>query len=234
MIGKLVALGMGLIAGAAQAETLAYWPFGGSGLTDASGNGHALVSFGAQVGETATFDGKSAFLRTEKAVDLYGCRQLTVECRFKMTGISDPFSVIFGNDLPNEPGTSGGLVAYVSSWKRGGENAVRGQFRTLPDNWQIERQTGASALVGAWHHLAYVIDLDAKGNAIARLYLDGKEVPDSNHSQGCAATAFLNQRFFIGGGTLYASSAGNRFQGEIDDVRITKGALKPTEFLSGE
>ena len=219
-------------AGAFGGEVVAQWTFGKDGLRDVSGNGHDLVSFGAKLeDEGARLDGKAAYLRTEKVLDLSDCRALTVECWFKPEGIVDPFAVIFGNDLPDEPGTSGGFVTYLSTWAKGGENSVRGQFRTLPGSWQIERQLGAAALVGGWHHLAYVIDPSAAGDAIAVLYLDGQAVPDTHYSQGCVAKAFLNQKFFIGGGALYARSRGNHFQGVIGGVRITAKALKPEEFF---
>ena len=76
-------LAMLLAAGSAQAETIAYWPFGANGLNDVSGNGYHLESDGEHVVLDAengvTLDGLQTLFSSVKAIDLGTAEAVTLE-----------------------------------------------------------------------------------------------------------------------------------------------------------
>ena len=76
------------MAACASAEVVAYWPFGISGLADASGNGHSLVKSDAGVVLTnglARLDGNQTKFSTALPLDLSAYTNLTVEFWMRMT-----------------------------------------------------------------------------------------------------------------------------------------------------
>ena len=86
---------------------------------------------------------------------------------------------------------------------------------------------GVQADDGNWHHLAFVVDGDRKE---WKAYVD--------YVLAAKATSFVpgvtsGYSLFVGGG--YDSKAGvpnQYFDGWIDDLRVTKRALRPDEFLT--
>jgi len=79
-----------------------------------------------------------------------------------------------------------------------------------------------AALAGkkAWHHVALVIDRTQSGADAVRFYVDYERAMPAGRAWDAAAT-MLDGMLAVGTG----------FTGYIDDVRVSKGALEPSEFL---
>ena len=88
---------------------------------------------------------------------------------------------------------------------------------------EIGTSTGAIE-AGGWHHVAGTWD-----GTTMRLYIDGVEVNSGSYAGGLVPTANP-----LGiGAILRDGSTGQYFDGLIDEVRISQGALSPEEFLRG-
>ena len=212
-----------VLAATAAAETIAYWPFGTNGFHDVSGNGHDLTSTTVTESDAGyvTLNGTSQFLTTAAALDLSGETAVTFECWTRSTGKHGTVDALFSSVNPGST-AAGSLVLYYTG-------KLQAQF-SMGTGWHIDYTASTSAMDdGMWHHVAYVIDRTNTGATVATLYLDG--VPTTNaDSPAGSAPLFLNETFFIGGGSQYCENA-NFFTGYIDDVRISRGALTPDQFL---
>ena len=82
--------------------------------------------------------------------------------------------------------------------------------------------TALAPLAGkkTWHHVALVIDRTQPGADAVRLYVDYERATPAGRAWDAAARML--------DGTL---SVGTGFTGRIDDLRVSAGALAPTEFL---
>lgn len=234
---KLLIVGMlGVLATAPLGahEVIAYWPFGTNGLNDVSGNGHTLVNVDTSFGASgyANFNGVSSYMKTEQPIDLRSCRQLTVECWLKSFPLDQAFGVIMASGSPTE---AGGFVLYNTFDAVGWKGVLHSQFRSMASNWDLANHDTYGSQLGGdgmWHHVAYVLDVTADSSSRARFYVDGKLSAEGKVSQPNfeGADGFLNQCFYLGGGTEYAGP-NNHYKGIIDDVRITAAALEPSEFI---
>ena len=220
-----------LLVSAANADTatIAYWPFGENGFSDVSGNGHGLTSTTVTESDAGyiTLDGTSQFLTTASALDLSGETAVTFECWTKMTAENKDFPLLMSSANPTA-GTGGFVLYYGKSL-----HIFQAQYRMAESGssvWQMEKSTAANQLQDdSWHHVAYVVDRSKTGWGSARLYVDGVE-QTNNYGKDGSVPAFFNDNFMIGGGADYA--LGNNFYtGCIDDVRISRGALTPDQFL---
>ncbi len=197
------------------ASTIAYWDFSGGNWSDKSGNGHALTATGmSKKNGAAQFADASASLATTAALDLSGCRSVTVECFAKCANTTA--------DMPLFASGDGAAAGSFSASIAAAGGAVS-RYVPYPNALNSDA-TAVSGADGDWHHYALVIDGDAIGADQARLYVDG-ELADSG-AMASGATTFLSAVFRIGG-----DAAGARFTGLIDDVRITEGALEPAQFM---
>lgn len=204
------------------AETIAYWPFGTNGFHDVSGNGHDLTSTTVTESDAGyiTLNGTSQFLTTASALDLSGETAVTFECWTRSTGKNSSFGVLFS--APSPAGTSAGsFVLYYTG-------RLQSQFG-MGTGWQIDYTASQTAMDDStWHHIAYVIDRTQTGENATRLYLDGVQMQNAGGQTG-AVPALLDDVLYIGGGAGYTTS--EYFTGYIDDVRISRGALTPDQFL---
>ncbi len=218
---SLFAFAFGVLA---DTTTIAYWPFGENGFADVSGNGHDLTPNGTLAASDAayvTLNGTGDYLTTASALDLSGESAVTFECWTRSTGTHGTVDALFSSANPGST-AAGSLVLYYTG-------RLQAQFG-MGTEWHIDYTASTSAMDdGMWHHVAYVIDRAKTGAAIASLYLDGVRMADAGSPDG-SAPSFLNETFFIGGGSLYCENA-NFFTGSIDDVRISRGALTPGQFL---
>ena len=218
-----------LPARALSADTIAYWPFGTNGFHDVSGNGHDLTSTTVTESDAGyvTLNGTSQFLTTASALDLSGETAVTFECWTRMTAENKDFPLLMCSANP-QSGTGGFVLYYGKSL-----HIFQAQYRMAASGdqvWQMEKSTSASQLQdNAWHHVAYVVDRSKTGWDSAKLYVDGVE-QDNNWGVSGAVPAFFNDTFMIGGGANYASG-NNFYTGYVDDVRISRGALTPDQFL---
>ena len=204
------------------AQTVAHWTFGANGLTDITGNNTVTIeNHGVTFTNSAAFfDGNSYFV-TEAPVTLGATtKAFTIECWVRFDA-NNNFGYIFA---PSDASEKGAFVVYQQNSK------FYGQFRVAPSTWQQEVQdlTGSTAYP---HHIAYVVDASKSGADQAKLYLDGTPIPNSSlKTSGDFSTGFGSRVLFIGmhgnGG-----SPNNGFKGRIDDIRITDGALEPSQFL---
>lgn len=74
---------------------------------------------------------------------------------------------------------------------------------------------------GTWHHFALVIDA---GN-VMRLYLDGAQYDNTPLNAGVVDNP--NVDVMVSGDL----SGGSRFNGEVDDIRISRGSMTPADIL---
>ena len=207
----------------ASAETIAYWPFGENGFRDVSGNGHDLASTTVTESDAGyvTLDGTSQFLTTASALDLSGETAVTFECWTRSTGKHGTVDALFSSANPGST-AAGSLVLYMTG-------KLQAQF-SMGTGWHIDYTASTTAMDdGMWHHVAYVVNRSNTGSSVATLYLDGVPMTNGDSPDG-SAPSFLNETFYIGGGSKYCENA-NFYTGYIDDVRISRGALTPDQFL---
>ena len=226
----------------AASETIAYWPFGTNGFHDVSGNGHDLV--GVEIAESdAAYvslnpdSTTNQYLKTATALDLSGETAVTFECWCRQTAHpAGTYNVALASANPTA-GT-GGFVIYNSG------SIYQAQMRAATDGWQIDysftndgvnvsQALAGNYVDGAWHHIAYVVDR-SRGNDqnSCRLYLDGFLQRNGGKTGSATYTVpqLFNDFFVIGGGADYVAGQ-DYFRGYIDDVRISRGALTPEDFL---
>lgn len=205
------------------AQTVAHWTFGANGLTDITGNNTiTLENHGVTLSDGgAVFDG-SSYLVTTAPVELGATtKSFTLECWVRFDA-NNNLGYIFA---PSDASEKGAFVVYQNQGK------FYGQFRVVaPSTWQQEYQdlTGSTAYP---HHIAYVVDALKSGADQAKLYFDGALVPNSSlKTSGDFSTGFGSRKLFIG---MHGNngSPNNGFKGRIDDIRITDGALEPSQFL---
>ena len=219
------------LASTSSPGTIAYWPFGTNGFHDVSGNGHDLSPNGTLAASDAgyvTFNGTSDYLATASALDLSGETAVTFECWTRCTGKNSGFGVLFSSANPSSA-NAGTLVLYYTG-------ILQAQFSLGSSKWQGDNTSdsvlgkidGASG-DGMWHHVAYVVDRSKTDHTATRLYVDGEEVGKAADGNIGTLPAFCNRVFHIGGGAGYTTS--EYFTGCIDDVRISRGALTPDQFL---
>ena len=231
LLASAASLALAAAPAAPATDTIAYWPFGVNGFSDVSGGGHDLASATVAESDAAylSLDGTSQFLTTASALDLSGETAVTFECWARATGKKSGFGLLMASANPTV-GT-GGFVIYNTG-------RLQSQYRMTASAWQIDYTSSTEALGkidgasgdGMWHHIAYVIDRSKTDHTATRLYLDGKQVEVTNDGTAGAVPALFNDTFHIGGGAAYAAG-NNFFTGCIDDVRISRGALSPDEFL---
>ena len=233
LAGPLAALALAAptanLADTPSSNTIAYWPFGENGFSDVSGNGHDLASTTVTESDAGyiTLNGTSQFLTTASALDLSGETAVTFECWTKMTAENKDFPLLMSSANPTA-GTGGFVLYYGKSL-----HIFQAQYRMAESGssvWQMEKSTAANQLQDdSWHHVAYVVDRSKTDWGSARLYVDGVE-QTNNYGKDGSVPAFFNDYFMIGGGANYASG-NNFYTGCIDDVRISRGALTPDQFL---
>ena len=156
----------------------------------------------------------TASLATTTALDLSGCRSVTVECFAKCASAAADMPLFASGD---------GAAAGSFSASIAAAGGVASRYVPYADALNSDAATVGGA-DGDWHHYALVIDGDAIGADQTRLYVDG--VQADSRAMASGATALLSAVFRIGG-----DAAGAHFSGLIDDVRITEGALDPAQFM---
>lgn len=79
-----------------------------------------------------------------------------------------------------------------------------------------------SALAGSWHHIA----VTREGNTF-RLFLNGSQVTSGSYSE--PAPTGNDSTVKIGVRSYSSSNAADRYEGNIDDLRVTKGVARYTQ-----
>jgi len=211
-----------------SADTVAHWTFGAHGLTDITGNNAIeLENHGVTfAGGGAVFDGSSYFV-TKDPVELGAkSKAFTVECWVKFDA-KDYLGYIFA---PSDASEKGAFVVY--QYVSYSHTYMFGQLRVVaPGTWQQESGDINDASTSYPHHIAYVVDGTKSGINQAKLYFDGVQIDNSTlKTSGDFSGGFGSRKLYIGingnNGT-----PNNGFKGRIDDIRITDGALEPSQFL---
>jgi len=212
---------------AARTEALpviAHWRFNeGAGLADSSGNNRLLTGSGVTfTNGVARFDGSANSLNTASALDLSAYTKLTIECFVRAFSQNSDGGLLFehGGDANNNA-SAGGFFGLVDN-----TGSVTGARYLGGSSWHMDNSAANISNDKQWHHVAWVYD-----NTIAtvdryRLYVDGVQQPQTIAYQALNAVALLNQ-------TLYIGSRRNskfKFNGELDDLRVTGAALVPSQF----
>ena len=196
--------------------TLAYWNF--NGFSDKSGAGNDLVpSSGCQQRRGALLLDGASSAETEDTLYLSELTQATIEC-FVCFGETPSSGTLFSL------GSGVGSFAVAADATAG---TLTGSF--IPYDHLAASNGGASELatlagkpknMAAWHHVALVIDRTKSGADAVRFYVDYERATPAGRAWDAAA-AMLDGTLVVGSG----------FTGYIDDLRVTKGALEPSEFL---
>jgi len=216
------------MAACASADVVAYWPFGISGLADASGNGHSLVKSDGGVvlsNGMARLDGTQTKFSTALPLDLSAYTNLTVEFWMRMTVATTNTGIMIEH---TETFNSNAGAFMIDAAEAGAAGKVTGGFRTSSSFGYNLDETPANATTnGEWHHVAVVYNASKTGADRSMLYFDGVAQSTWSTFTNFEATAFCNAYFYIG------SRANNsyRYVGDLDDIRISSTALTTNEFL---
>ena len=184
--------------------TLAYWNFK---------NDSGLLSGGVpRRGGALNFNGESSAATTN--LTLSALTQATIEC-FVCFGETPSSGTLFSM------GTGAGSFSVASDATA---DTLSGSF--IPYDHLAASNGGTTALAPlagkkVWHHVALVIDRTNPGADAVRFYVDNKRVTPAGRAWDATA-AMLDGSITIGDG----------FTGQIDDLRVSAGALATGEFLS--
>ena len=215
---------------------VAYWPFGGRRGKDATGNGFDLTMddtvpmlSGTPNPQYATQGTWANFYISTFPFSAFSKTGLTIEC-FARSG-SNPG----GNKAGHILVVSSQWYAYPGAFRFGyeGSDAVSTSFKRvgasfLVANGKYAASKTSEAEFGAmndnrWRHLAVVYDPSKTGPGIVTLYVDGIAATDSTETSATQGAFALRDDILKFCDGLY---------GQIDDVRITAGALTPDKFLA--
>ena len=203
--------------------TLAYWDF--KGFSDKSSAGNDLVaSSGCRRRKGAlVLDGASS-AATEDTLYLAGLTQATIEC-----------FVCFG-ETPSS-GTLFSLGSGVGSFAVTADataDTFTGSFipydhlaATCGGVANLAALAGSPKFASSWHHVALVIDRTKSGADAVKFYVDYQRATPAGRAWDAAAT-MLDGTLVVGADST--QSAGF-FTGRVDDLRVSKGALEPNEFI---
>ncbi len=209
----------------------------GTTIADRSGNGrhgtlHGFADRNAGAGDTSPsgwtrsgslrFDGADDYISTPLAVSDFGAGSFTLEAVVSHTNIGDNLSPIIASDA-EQWGTPGAILLgkiHAGHWTSPPSGLAWRHTGLSVDLTDSKRPT--SLCDGKLHHVALVRDA---GTEEVRIYFDHllhDRVP------GVTGRLPANHRILIGTGV---SDASERWTGPISEVRITKRALAPGQFL---
>jgi hypothetical protein len=212
---------------------VADWQFNQANpAADSSGNGNTLalegdgLSFSSDVASNASgtdtnsaiFDG-AAYAQTVETLNLSLYNAITIEFFAKYTP-PNSLQMFFSQNNPNY--TQGAF--YFDK----GEAGPTGLKTAQKAATGFVTDTAAGPTDGNWHHYALVVD-ESGTNSVLKIYLDGYEV-DGSGTTG-PIQSFINDYFTIG---AYPPGYGLLYDGQLGEMRISFGALTPSQFLTGE
>lgn len=152
--------------------------------------------------------------------DVFAESSFTVEM-FVKTSTFDTYTHLFKRRLDNN--INGNQI-----WIGGLRTANQVKFELINGPSSITDTTG-TIKNGAWHHIAVVYDKDSRSLSY---YRDWELIQTSTKASAVSVTSVTTRPIEIGGSPLTGTNA--KFNGFIDEVRITKCALSVKEFLSPE
>ncbi len=152
--------------------------------------------------------------------DVFAESSFTVEM-FVKTSTFDSYTHLFKRRLDNN--INGNQI-----WIGGLQPNDQINFTLINGPDAITDKTG-TIKNGAWHHIAVVYDKDSRSLSY---YRDWELIQTSTKASAVSVTSVATRPIEIGGSPLTGTNA--KFNGFIDEVRITKRALGVKEFLSPE
>ena len=203
-------------------RTLAYWTFSGFDNKAGTGGNDLLVVNATRRNGSLMLSGQTSYAETSEDLDLADLSQVTVEC-FALFGETPSGGTLFGL------GEGAGSFAVSGDAVSG---TLSGTFVPYLNGAGLAAPNGGKAALAslagkkAWHHVALVIDRTASERDAVRLYVDYERAPLGGRAWDNAAR-LLDGKLVIGASADY----GDFFAGQIDDVRVSAGALAPSEFL---
>jgi len=210
---------------------IAYWRFDeGAVLTDASGNSNALVGNGVTfTNGVASLSGGPLTFSTAATLNLTPYTNLTVEC-FMRTTVTNTGIMMLLEHTTSFFSNSGAFLIDLNDGVGGPGRVVGGFCNSVsPLKFNLDTTPVQSAVDGQWHHVALVCDKTQTGANRSMLYLDGVLMQETFGGYADdTAVSFRNATFYIGS---RANGSTYKYQGELDDVRITGAALQPGQFL---
>jgi prepilin-type N-terminal cleavage/methylation domain-containing protein len=259
LAGVVIALGL-CNAARTSAAVIAYWKFEpGNATLDSSGNGHTLNDVNASVGSSASvpltsnqptagsasFNGSNAYF-VSNALNLNG------QNRDHRRVVHEGHDRNDGRQIPFEQSGNGNRNNVVPTAQKGPFVAVLDNGSTLADLDLVHFTTSSNdhehfaAALTAWHHYAMVMQQVASPAAPGatalklELYIDGVlQSATSTPGASPEQTKFADDVLYIGArgdgnadGT--AGDASLFYNGLIDELRISTGALSPSQFLIPE
>lgn len=215
---------MAVVAGAACADTVAFWNFNNS-LTDSSINGHDGFATDSGIGvQYATAPSTIALHSAAGTSDVTipgssqfqfsGTSGFTVEARVKL----DPgwYSTII-----DCTGPSGG-----SGWWLRATNAGALQSDVYDGSGEREVSGTTNIKDGGWHHVAAVYN---GSTSTLSLYVDYQSEGYVDYTNNTALTSAIGTGSDFRIGT--AHSGANPLFGDIDYIRVSNVALTPAQFI---
>lgn len=161
----------------------------------------AAPKFGAGCG---IFDGNGDWITYADADLALGTGDFTIECWVKVGTLSASQKGILGN--------SGGPPYWFF-----GKNTANTLFFT--QNAGSATEANSAAVAGTWYHVAVV-----RSGTTIRMYIDG--IVQTLTGPFTDSTNYtLPTTLYVGN---YGTTAGDSFDGQIDDLRITKGVARYT------
>ena len=209
-------------------DVVAYWPFGANGTADVSGKGNHLVASGvAFTNGMARLDGTQSFFQSRLPLDLRACQDVTLEFWMRMTNTWSTSQLLMEHTEDSVASSaSAGTGAFYIDANELGAGTVVSNFRGS-DGYNQDMATNAPVNDGAWHHIALVYNRDTAGADRSLLYVDGTSQVTRASFNRDTWTSLRNAYLYLG------SRANSQFKyaGDLDDVRISAGALLPPQFL---
>ena len=185
----------------------------GSTAADSSGNGHTGVITGA-TWVAGKYGGALSFNGTSARVDLGSLGT------FYQSGFTLEAWVQKASATKNDVGVVGTWTSGASGPMIWVDHIATRYHLTLGSSLSSYLDSGQSPVAGVWQHLAATYD-----GTTARFYVDGVQVASRTVSGGVGSSDVWR----IG---AYGATAGNFFDGLIDNVRVYSRALTATEVQS--
>ena len=159
---------------------------------------------------TATSTANGGRLAFDEPDNILSTNSFTAECIFKTDGQIGDFIPLFRKN-------GAGNVLYNLGFR---QNGVLSATLGYAVNVSTTIETSERYDDSTWHHAALVLDRE---RGTLRLYVDYelKKAATVTRDLGTSASST-----FVG-----SSGTGNQFKGWIDEFRLTRRALRPTEFI---
>ncbi|MBP5285329.1 MAG: LamG domain-containing protein, partial [Kiritimatiellae bacterium] len=214
--------------------TVAYWPFGGTGLADYSDNGNDLAA-NSHVNldnddNCAILDGAQDYFCTPSAIDMSGVGDMTIECWVKFDRTEAINNAGFFMPFEFSPDCNNCVTGFYLDYNELGGRLLC-TWRT--NGGYFQRCSTDSVVLGdnEWHHIALVFRPSARSVQALRMFIDKVEYFEYGGAGQAWPTndgyTWSNYQLFVGS----RNNSAYKYKGAIDDIRIVAEALEPDDFV---